>query len=192
MNLPYPFRHHWILAAVSVTAAILFIDALWIPIKAEVAQFLLARSWQQTLAGESNAKPWPWADTRAIAILEIPHLGLSEIVLEGSSGRNLAFGPTLVNASPIDKTKDRILSGHRDTHFNFLKDLKKGDLLRLITPSGTRDYLVSWLEAIDSSQQNLVIDENLERLTLMTCYPFNTATTGGPMRWVVTAIPSES
>jgi len=192
VNLPYPFRHHWILAAVSVTAAILFIDALWIPIKAEVAQFLLARSWQQTLAGESNAKPWPWADTRAIAILEIPHLGLSEIVLEGSSGRNLAFGPTLVNASPIDKTKDRILSGHRDTHFNFLKDLKKGDLLRLITPSGTRDYLVSWLEAIDSSQQNLVIDENLERLTLMTCYPFNTATTGGPMRWVVTAIPSGS
>jgi len=192
VNLPYPFRHHWILAAVSVTAAILFIDALWIPIKAEVAQFLLARSWQQTLAGEPNAKPWPWADTRAIAILEIPHLGLSEIVLEGSSGRNLAFGPTLVNASPIDKTKDRILSGHRDTHFNFLKDLKKGDLLRLITPSGTRDYLVSWLEAIDSSQQNLVIDENLERLTLMTCYPFNTATTGGPMRWVVTAIPSGS
>ncbi len=176
----------------SVTAAILFIDALWIPIKAEVAQFLLARSWQQTLAGEPNAKPWPWADTRAIAILEIPHLNLSEIVLEGSSGRNLAFGPTLVNASPIDKTKDRILSGHRDTHFNFLKDLKKGDLLRLITPSGTRDYLVSWLEAIDSSQQNLVIDENLERLTLMTCYPFNTATTGGPMRWVVTAIPSGS
>ena len=192
MNLPYPFRHHWILAAVSVTAAILFIDALWIPIKAEVAQFLLARSWQQTLAGEPNAKPWPWADTRAIAILEIPHLNLSEIVLEGSSGRNLAFGPTLVNASPIDKTKDRILSGHRDTHFNFLKDLKKGDLLRLITPSGTRDYLVSWLEAIDSSQQNLVIDDNLERLTLMTCYPFNTATTGGPMRWVVTAIPSGS
>ena len=192
MNLPNPFRHHWILAAVSITAAILFIDALWIPIKAEVAQFLLARSWQQTLAGKPNAKPWPWADTRAIAILEIPHLGLSEIVLEGSSGRNLAFGPTLVNASPIDKTKDRILSGHRDTHFNFLKDLKKGDLLRLITPSGTRDYLVSWLEAIDSSQQNLVIDENLERLTLITCYPFNAATTGGPMRWVVTAIPSGS
>lgn len=192
MNLPNPFRHHWILAAVSITAAILFIDALWIPIKAEVAQFLLARSWQQILAGEPNAKPWPWADTRAIAILEIPHLGLSEIVLEGSSGRNLAFGPTLVNASPIDKTKDRILSGHRDTHFNFLKDLKKGDLLRLITPSGTRDYLVSWLEAIDSRQQNLVIDDNLERLTLMTCYPFNTATTGGPMRWVVTAIPSGS
>jgi len=182
-------KGHWILAAVSLTAAILFFDALWIPVKAGVAQVLLNRSWHQALAGNPGTKPWPWADTHAVAVLEVPRLGLREIVLEGSSGRNLAFGPTLVNATPVDETDDRILSGHRDTHFHFLKDLQDGDLLRLVTPSNSRDYRVSWMEAIDTRQQQLVIDDGIERLTLMTCYPFDTPITGGPLRWVVTAIP---
>jgi len=177
------------LAAVSLTAAIFFIDALWIPVKAEIAQALLARSWHQTLAGNPDAKPWPWADTRAVAILEVPRLGLKEIVLEGSSGRNLAFGPTLVNSTAVEETQDRILSGHRDTHFHFLKDLKKDDLLRLVTPAGSQEYQVSWLEVVDTRQQQLVIDDGVERLTLLTCYPFDAPTAGGPMRWVVTAMP---
>jgi len=189
VNLP---RRHWLLAAVGLTAAIFLFDALWIPVKAEIAQHLLERSWLRTLAGEPDAKPWPWADTRAIAILEVPRLGLKEIVLEGSSGRNLAFGPTLVNSTGIDETADRILSGHRDTHFSFLKELQTGDLLRLRTANETRDYRVSWQEVVDSRQQQLVIDENTERLTLLTCYPFNAVTSGGPMRWVVTAMPTNS
>jgi sortase A len=189
MNLFTLLRRHWILAAVSFIAAIFLFDALWIPVKAELAQHLLERSWLRTLAGEPDAKPWPWADTRAVAILEVPRLGLREIVLEGSSGRNLAFGPTLVNTSQLDESADRILSGHRDTHFSFLKELRTGDLLRLHTTTQTRDYRVSWLEAVDSRQQQLVIDNNIERLTLLTCYPFDAATTGGPLRWVVTAVP---
>jgi sortase A len=189
MNLLTLLRRHWILAAVSLTAAIFLFDALWIPVKAELAQHLLERAWLRTLAGEPDAKPWPWADTRAVAILEVPRLGLREIVLEGSSGRNLAFGPTLVNTTQLDRSADRILSGHRDTHFSFLKELQTGDLLRLRTTSGNRNYRVSWQEAVDSRQQQLVIDESIERLTLLTCYPFDATTSGGPLRWVVTAVP---
>ena len=184
-------KRHWLLAAVSFTAAVFSFDALWIPVKAELAQHLLERAWLRTLAGEPDAKPWPWADTRAVAILEVPRLGLREIVLEGSSGRNLAFGPTLVNTGGFDDSSDRVLSGHRDTHFNFLKDLKNGDLLRLRTSSEIRDYRVSWQEAVDSRRQQLVVDDSVDRLTLLTCYPFDAATTGGPLRWVVTAL-SES
>jgi sortase A len=189
MNLLTLLRRHWILAAVSLTAAVFLFDALWIPVKAELAQHLLERAWLRTLAGEPDAKPWPWADTHAVAILEVPRLGLREIVLEGSSGRNLAFGPTLVNTTQLDRSADRILSGHRDTHFSFLKELQTGDLLRLRTTTETRDYRVSWQEAVDSRQQQLVIDESIERLTLLTCYPFDATTSGGPLRWVVTAVP---
>ena len=189
MNLHHLLRRHWVLAAVSLTAAVFLFDALWIPVKAELAQHLLERSWLRTLAGETDAKPWPWADTRAVAILEVPRLGLREIVLEGSSGRNLAFGPTLVNTTQLDESADRILSGHRDTHFRFLKELKTGDLLRLRTTTQTRDYRVRWQEAVDSRQQQLVIDDSIDRLTLLTCYPFDAPTAGGPLRWVVTALP---
>ena len=157
--------------------------------KAELAQFLLARSWQQTLAGETDAKPWPWADTRAIAVLEVPRLSEREIILEGSSGRNLAFGPTLVNGGDINTTSDRILSGHRDTHFRFLKDLRNGDTVRLISSAGSRVYRVNWTEIVDVRDTDIVIDNAQDRLTLITCYPFEAADAGGPLRWVVTAIP---
>ena len=189
MNILHLLKRHWLLAAVSFTAAAFLIDALWIPVKAELAQHLLERSWLRTLEGEPDAKPWPWADTRAIAILEVPRLGLREIVLEGSSGRNLAFGPTLLNSRQLEESSDRILSGHRDTHFRFLKDLQTGDLLRLRTVNEVRDYRVNWQEAVDTRQQQLVIDDSIERLTLLTCYPFNATTAGGPLRWVVTALP---
>lgn len=189
MNLLHLLRRHWLLAAVSFTAAVFSFDALWIPVKAELAQHLLERAWLRTLEGVPDARPWPWADTRAVAVLEVPHLGLREIVLEGSSGRNLAFGPTLVNSNRLDESSDRVLSGHRDTHFSFLKDLKTGDRIRLRTVTETRDYRVSWQEAVDSRHQSLVIDDSVDRLTLLTCYPFETLTAGGPLRWVVTALP---
>ena len=189
MNLLNLLRRHWVLAAVCLTAAIFLFDALWIPVKAELAQHLLERSWLRTLAGEPDAKPWPWADTRAVAVLEVPRLGLREIVLEGSSGRNLAFGPTQVNTGQLGESSDRVLSGHRDTHFSFLEELQTGDLLRLRTATDIRDYYVSHQQVVDSRQQQLTIDNNTERLTLLTCYPFHSLTAGGPMRWVVTAVP---
>jgi sortase A len=192
MNLLLLLRRHWILVAVGLTAAVFLLDAVWIPVKAELAQHLLERAWLRTLAGEANARPWPWADTRAVAVLEVPRLGLQEIVLEGSSGRNLAFGPTLVNTTRLDESADRILSGHRDTHFSFLKELRTGDLLRLRTASDIREYRVSWQEAVDSRKQQLVIDHSIDRLTLLTCYPFDAPTVGGPLRWVVTALPERS
>jgi len=189
MNRYLLLRRHWVLAAVTVTAAAFLVDAIWIPVKAGVAQHLLERSWLRTLEGEPYARPWPWADTRAIAVLEIPRLGQRVIVLEGSSGRNLAFGPTLLNTGRIEETTDRILSGHRDTHFSFLQELGNGDLLRLHTTGETRDYRVNWMEAVDSRRQHMVIDDSIERLTLLTCYPFDAPTAGGPLRWVVTALP---
>ena len=189
MNLLHLLRRHWLLAAVSFAAAFFSFDALWIPVKAELAQHLLERAWLRTLAGEADAKPWPWADTRAVAILEVPRLGLREIVLEGSSGRNLAFGPALLNTTQLDQSSDRVLSGHRDTHFSFLKEIKTGDLLRLHSATEIRDYRVSFQEAVDSRRQQLLIDDSIDRLTLLTCFPFDAAMPGGPLRWVVTALP---
>jgi hypothetical protein len=43
---------HWLYAAVSFTAAffslLYLVSALWIPAKAELAQWLIERSWHQT------------------------------------------------------------------------------------------------------------------------------------------------
>ncbi len=183
-------KRHWLLVAVCLTATAFSVRAAWIPVKAQVAQALLARSWQKTLAGEDNAKPWPWADTRAVGVLKVPRLGLQEYVLEGSSGRNLAFGPTLVNTTTLEQTRDRIISGHRDTHFRFLENLQIGDVLRLKSVDGQQEYRVAQMQRIDSRERELVIENDVDRLTLLTCYPFDAPTAGSPLRWLVTAFPT--
>ena len=175
----------WPIAAVILTAAFFLLDALWIPAKAEVAQVLLEFAWQRTLDGERETRPWPWADTRPVGILEAPRLGIRQIVLEGASGRNLAFGPTAL--VPVSGA-DIVLSGHRDTHFSFLEELETGDILQLTTLRGILEFRISWLEVVDSRDRSLVLETGMQRLTLLTCFPFDAPAAGGPLRYVVTAV----
>jgi sortase A len=187
------FRH-WFYAAVPLTAAffsLLFIaTALWIPAKAELAQWLIERSWQQTLAGEDRVRPWPWADTKPVGVLSVPGRNIRQMVLEGTSGRNLAFGPVLLDASA--QGQDLVISGHRDTHFRFLRELSPGDRVQIQLRDKTRLYEVSQLDIVDSRWNELVIEPGISRLSLVTCYPFDSPSAGGPMRYVVTALPVAS
>ena len=183
---------HWFHAAVTFTAAFfaiaLLLQALWIPLKAEVAQLLIAHSWQQALDGHPDMPPWPWADTRTLGILSVPAHNIRQMILEGNSGRNLAFGPVVLGGSQLGH--DLVISGHRDTHFSFLRRLQTGDQLEVQLLGGTRLYEVSQLEIVDSRVQNIVIEPGINRLSLVTCYPFDAALAGGPLRYVVTALPA--
>ena len=185
---------HWPYAAVPVTAAflslLLMVHALWIPIKAELAQWLIERSWEKTLAGQPAAQPWPWADTRTLGILTAPGLGIRQMILEGNSSRNLAFGPVLMDGG--ESGEDLVLNGHRDTHFKFLQDIRKGERLQIQLPDRTRLFEVTQIDIVDSRQTELVIEPGVQRLSLVTCYPFDTPVAGGPQRYVVTALPVES
>ena len=182
---------HWHYAAVPATSALLSLwlaaAAAWIPLKAGLAQWLLERSWRATLAGGPPQPPWPWADTRVAAQLNVPARGIRLLVLEGNSGRNLAFGPVLWDGSAGGR--DRVINGHRDTHFRFLQELQPGDLLRLANREASRWYAVGDLEVVDSRSHELVIDPGTDRLSLVTCYPFDSPAAGGPLRYVVTAYP---
>lgn len=175
---------YWPLAAVLGTAA-LSLHAAWIPVKAELAQVLLEQAWRRSASGALAARPWPWADTHPVAELHIPRLGLRQLVLDGASGRNLAFGPTAL--TPINGA-DVVLSAHRDTHFAGLHDLQPGDEIVLRDHGRERTYRVAWLDIVDSRRQELVLDGRRERLTLVTCWPFDAAAAGGPLRLVVTAL----
>lgn len=182
---------HWLSAAVLLTAAffslVLLTRALWIPAKAELAQWLIERSWQDQLDGRADSRPWPWADTRPVAVLAVPRHRIRQLVLEGNSGRNLAFGPVFVDGTLTGG--DRVISGHRDTHFRFLQYLEAGDRVQLTTRQSSRWFEVSQVEVIDSRRKELVIDPGVERISLVTCYPFDGLQAGGPLRYVVTAVP---
>jgi sortase A len=158
----------------------------WIHTKAIAAQILLDRAWQQTMLDHQQNRPWPWADTWPVAELIVPKLDISQIVLAGDSGEALAFGPghSFASAMP-DEHGTVMISGHRDTHFRFLQNLKKGERLILKTQSGIHYYTVSVTRIVDS--KDFIIDSNKDELVLVTCYPFNSAITGGTERYLVHA-----
>jgi len=192
MIRPRPGAIRAILAAGFLLAAFFLFKAAWIPAKAALGQQLLNQAWQKVLAGNSQARPWPWADTSPVAVLEVPQLGVRQLVLSGASGRNLAWGPVWQSPGSAEHANDVILSGHRDTHFRFLKDLKAGDELVLGSRHGARHYRVQYQEIINADQTEMLIEPGLDRLTLVTCYPFDALQAGGPLRYVVTAVPVSS
>ena len=65
----------------------------YIHAKASLAQALIRRAWGQSSMKGGPQKPWPWADTTPVARLAAPLYRIDLIVLDGGSGRTLAFGP---------------------------------------------------------------------------------------------------
>ena len=181
-------RSFALLAALVIGTACL-IHGGWIHAKALLAQKLIGAAWQRSQAGERDVRPWFWADTRPLAKLTFGRGSAELIVLEGSSGRNLAFGPVHDPASVLPgKPGNSVIAGHRDTHFRVLKDLKSGDPVHVELLDGTRlSFIVVDLRVADSRQARIVLDAERPRLTLVTCYPFDAMNAHTPLRYVVTA-----
>jgi sortase A len=177
------------LAAVLMICGALFVgQAVWIHAKALLAQVLLERAFAATLASGSNVKPWSWADTWPVARVSVPRLRRSAIVLAGTSGQALAFGPGHVERTPAaGEPGTAIYSGHRDTHFAFLGDVAIGDEIKVTRRDGqdlrfrvTGTSVVRW----DASGIDPLADGR--HLALVTCWPLD-GKFSGPLRYVVHA-----
>ena len=161
-------------------------DAFWLIGKAQVGQILLSHAWAKTLEDGQDHKPWPWADHWPVARLISKEHNIDQIVLAGDSGSVLAFAPGMnLQAAKPDEAGTVLISGHRDTHFHFLEDLKPGAELILQTQSGTYSYRIEEAKIVDSRTTRIDPASAADQLVLVTCYPFNTLETGGPMRFVV-------
>jgi sortase A len=138
LTAPRPAWRQAAAATLLAAGLVLFGQGLWIQAKAVLAQILLDRAFAQTLATGQAVKPWPWADTWPVARVVAPRLGKSAIVLHGSSGQVLAFGPGHVEGTPQPgEPGTAVLSAHRDTHFAFLRDIQVGDFLHVTRRDGT-------------------------------------------------------
>lgn len=169
---------------------ILSSEATYIAIKAEVAQVLLEQSWQATRNQGTPVPPWPWADTSALAKLEFIRQQQTHIILSGSSGRTLAFAPGhLTGSSKPGEDGHIIISAHRDTHFKVLEQVQIGDRLQMETQGGLhQNYRVTETYIVDSRYEPLILDSDSNKLTLITCFPFDALEAGSPYRYRVDAI----
>jgi sortase A len=175
------------LAAIALGVALLA-AGFWLPVKAELAQQLLNRAWSATQDDRRAVKPWPWADTWPVARLQLPGDRAPLTVLAGASGRNLAFGPALMDGSAAPGGAGvSVIAGHRDTHFRALAELALGDRFDLERPDGAvHTYEVVALDVVDADRERLRIDGDESVVALVTCWPFDALTPGGSLRYVVT------
>ncbi len=173
------------IAALLVGGAAITAKSLYIPVKAKVAQVLLARAFDQSLEQGTPVRPWSWADTAPVSRVRVDRLGVSEIVLSGGSGEAMAFGPTEVLD---DRARGvTVLAAHRDTHFEFVRDLKAGDTISLDRIDGSSvTYRVRGFETVRFDEFTYPAHGGSGLLALTTCWPFGSQVSG-PLRRVAWA-----
>jgi sortase A len=172
----------------AVAGLVLFGQGAYIHAKARLAQVLLERAFEKTIATGRETKPWSWADTWPVARIEVKRLDASTIALAGSSGQALAFGPGHVERTPDAGERGvAVYSAHRDTHFAFLKNVVVGDEIDVTRHDGrTFRYQVDATSVVRFDASGIDPLAGGHELVLSTCWPFD-ALTQGPERYLVHA-----
>jgi len=106
--------------------------------------------------------------------MDIPRLGLSVAVLQGTSSRTLRLGAGHIEGTPLPgEPGNSGVAGHRDTFFRGLKDIRKDDKIQMQTATGLTHYTVDWTRVVGPDDVSVLESQGDESaLTLVTCYPF--------------------
>jgi sortase A len=105
--------------------------------------------------------------------LEIPRLGFSVVVGEGTDGRTLRRAAGHIAGTALPGRSGNVgIAGHRDTLFRPLRNIQQGDLVTLTTLQAEYRYRVVSAIIVDPSDVSVLESRGDDILTLVTCYPF--------------------
>lgn len=122
-----------------------------------------------------------------IGAIIVPNKSNTIPVYEGTSAKILEKGAGHYRNSALPgENNNVVLSGHRDTFFKFLKDLKKNDSLILETTDKEYEYKITKFSIVSSNDTTILSPKSRPILTLTTCYPFSFIG-NAPKRYIVTA-----
>jgi sortase A len=124
---------------------------------------------------------------------EVPRLGLSYVLLEGTDNRTLGRSVGHVEGTGLPGSAGNIsIAGHRDTHFRKLEWIHRDDEIVVTSPDGTRDvYRVEWSRLFAPGDIQVLDESHGPALTLITCFPFEYVGSA-PLRLVVRALPVDA
>ncbi len=141
----------------------------------------------QTASSSSAETAPPAVANGLIGRIEIPRLGLSAMVIEGISGRTLRRAVGHIPGTALPGRPGNVgISGHRDTFFRPLRNIRENDIITLTTLFGEYRYRVVSTEVVDPYDVAVLNATGNEVLTLVTCYPFYFVGTA-PDRFIVRA-----
>ena len=119
--------------------------------------------------------------------IEVPRLGLTVAILEGTTSRTLRLGVGHIEGTALPGEPGNIgIAGHRDTYFRALKDIHVGDEIRIQTATGLSRYKVDKVQVVAPDDISVLAPSAASAITLITCYPFHFIG-AAPQRFVVHA-----
>jgi len=122
-----------------------------------------------------------------IGSLTIPALKRKLPIIQGTGVEDLKKGVGHFTQSVLPGENDNcVLSGHRETVFRQLGDLKIGDQLIVQTSAGIFTYEVKGTRIVHEDDKTVIVPTDHAVLTMSTCYPFNTPGYS-PDRYIVSA-----
>jgi sortase A len=122
-----------------------------------------------------------------IGSLTISALKLKLPILQGTGVKELKKGVGHFIQSVLPGEEDNcVFSGHNDTVFRQIGNLKIGDQLIVQTSAGTFTYEVNGTRIVHEDDKTVIVPTNHAVLTMTTCYPF-IAFGDSPDRYIVSA-----
>jgi sortase A len=112
-------------------------------------------------------------DGSPLSRLDIPRLGISVVVVEGVTTRDLRLGLGHIPGTAFpDEFGNVGIAGHRDTFLRQLRKIRTQDLITITTLAGSYQYSVDWTRIV--RPRDVAVLDSVEEpiLTIVTCYPF--------------------
>ncbi|MGM0878351.1 MAG: class D sortase [Bacillota bacterium] len=121
-----------------------------------------------------------------IGELLIPKLDQAFPIYQGTDDQVLKKGVGHVaNSALPGENNHSILSGHRDTVFSGLEELKENEKFIVTTKAGEFLYKIKKIRIVDADDQTVMTPKPKAMLTLTTCYPFDFIG-AAPQRYIIT------
>ncbi len=129
--------------------------------------------------------PMSYDEGQALAVLEIPAIGVSKTIVEGTTRDALRSGPGHYATTPLPgRPGNAAVAGHRTTHgapFFDIDLLQPGDEIQVETLEGRFTYVVEAQDdgaggqighmIVDPEDVGVIADQGDDRITLTACHP---------------------
>ena len=126
-------------------------------------------------SGVGTLPSWSPPLGSSMATLQIPAIGLEEVVVQGTTPDELKGGPGHLRTSALPgHVGNSVIDGRRTTYggpFGSIGELVQGNTIRVVTPQGPFTYIVVGKRVILPGQTDVIGASTDTRLTLVTSSP---------------------
>ena len=127
------------------------------------------------------------AEDGLIGRIEIPRLGISAVLSEGTDQKTLRRAVGHIEGTALPGQPGNMgIAGHRDTFFRPLRHIRPNDIIVVAALNGRFRYRVTSTKVVPPTAVDVLAPTPGQTLTLVTCYPFYYVGSA-PRRFIVKA-----